>query len=92
MLDKALVSIEKGVAAGEASMADKVPFITELLKYEMFVKRAMKSGEYREAVFYSTRLLEHCTDSIRHIKLRIKAYISHSPNDLSEIIKMTYDV
>jgi len=91
MLDKALQSIEKGVELGEASMADKIPFVNELVKYEGFVKRSMKTGEYREAVFYSTRLLEQCTDSVKHIKLRLKAGISHSPNDLGELIKLTYD-
>lgn len=72
-------------------MADKVPFIDELLKYEGFAKQAIKRGEYREAVFYSSRLIEHCHDSVQHIKMRIKAAILHSPNDLSEILKFTYD-
>lgn len=73
-------------------MADKIPFIDELIKYEGFVKRAMKGKEYREAVFYSTRLLQQCQDSVRHVKMRIKAGILHNPNDLSDLIKMSYDV
>ena len=72
-------------------MGDKIPFVNELLKYEGFVKRAMKSGEFREAVFYSTRLLEQCSDSVRHIKMRIKAGISHTPNELGDLIKLTYE-
>ena len=91
MLTKALESIQKGIECGEASMGDKIPFVNELIKYEGFVKRAMKAGEYREAVFYSTRLLEQCADSVRHMKMRIKAGISHSPNDLGELLKLTYD-
>lgn len=61
------------------------------MKYEGFVKSAMHKKEYREAVFYSTRLVEHCPDSIKHVKMRIKAAILHSPNDLSAIIKFSYD-
>ena len=72
-------------------MASKVTFIDELIKYEGFVKAALKRKEYREAVFYSTRLMEQCPDSVKHIKMRIKSAILHSPNDLSEIIKATYD-
>ena len=41
-------------------MADKLTFIDELMKYEGFVKAAIKRKEYREAVFYSTRLSEQC--------------------------------
>lgn len=73
-------------------MADKINFTDELIKYEGFVKSAIKRKDYREAVFYSTRLFENCQDSPKHLKLRIKSAILHSPNDLSEIIKMTYDV
>jgi len=92
MLPKAKESIQKGIDLGDTSMADKVPFVDELLKYEGFVKRAMKNREYREALFYSTRLLDQCQDSVRHVKMRIKAAIMHNPNDLSETIKMTYNV
>ena len=88
---KAKESVEKALELGEASMADKVPFIDELLKYEGFAKAAMKRGEYREAVFYSSRLVEQCQDSVKHIKMRIKSAILHTPNDLSETIKLTYD-
>lgn len=73
-------------------MADKVSFVDELVKYEGFVKAAIKRKEYREAVFYSTRLIEHCPDSVQHIKMRIKSAILNNPNNLSEIIKLTYDV
>ena len=89
---KAKESVEKALELGEASMADKVPFLDELLKYEGFAKGAIKRGEYREAVFYSSRLIEHCQDSVLHYKLRIKSAILHSPNDLSEILKLTYDI
>ena len=92
MLEKAKESIQKGIELGDSTMADKIPFIDELIKYESFVKRAMKGKEYREAVFYSTRLLEQCQDSVRHVKMRIKAGILHNPNDLSDLIKMSYDV
>jgi DnaJ homolog subfamily C member 7 len=91
-LPKAKDSIEKAIALGETSSADKVPFIGELVKQEGFVKAAMARKEYREAVFYSGRLLEHCNDSIRHIKMKIKAAIMHTPTDMSDIIKFTYDV
>ena len=73
-------------------MADKAQFIEELLKYESFVKAAMKRKEYREAVFYATRLTEQCRDSVRHMKMLIKASILNNPNDLSAIIKQTYNV
>ena len=72
-------------------MAGKVTFIDELIKYEGFVKAALKRKEYREAVFYASRLMEQCPDSVKHMKLRIKSAILHSPNDMSEIIKVTYD-
>ena len=70
-------------------MADKVPFVEELIKYEANVKRAMKAKDYREAVFYSTKLLEYCQDSVRHIKMRIKAGILHNPNDMSQVMQIT---
>ena len=73
-------------------MEPKLAFVDELFKYEGFVKAAIKRKEYREAVFYSTRLIEQCQDSVRHIKMRIKSAILHNANDLSEIIKLTYDV
>ena len=73
-------------------MGDKITFIDELVKYEGFVKAAIKRQEYREAVFYSKSLMQHCQDSVKHIKMRIKSAILHSPNDLSEILKLTYDV
>lgn len=73
-------------------MVEKLTFIDELFKYEGFVKAAIKRHEYREAVFYSTKLREYCPDSVKHIKMRIKSAILHSPNDLSEIIKLSYDV
>ena len=92
LLPKARESLERAVELGEAAMADKLVFIDELVKYEGFVKGAIKRKEYREAVFYSKKLLEHCQDSVRHIKMRIKSAMLHSPNDLSEIIKLTYDV
>ena len=91
-LPKAKDNAEKAVELGEASMGDKIAFIDELAKYEGFVKSAMQSKDYRQAVFYSTRLTEHCQDSVKHTKMRIKAHILHNPNDLSEIIKYSYDV
>ena len=80
------------VQLGEASMADKVTFIDELVKFEGFVKRALGAKDYREASFYAKRLFEQCPDSVRHIKMRIKTAILQSPNDLGEILKLTYDV
>lgn len=91
-LAKAQESVEKSISLGDQTMADKVNFIAELFKYEGFVKAAIERKEYREAVFYSSRLIEQCPDSVRHMKMRIKSGILHNPNDLSEIIKMTYDV
>ena len=63
-LVKAKESLQKAVELGEAAMADKVAFVDELVKYEGFVKAAIKRKEYREAVFYSTRLIENCPDSV----------------------------
>ena len=91
-LEKAKESVDKALALGEASMQDKVSFIEELMKYEQFAKAAMKRKEYREAVFYATRLTEQCQDSVKHLKMRIKASILHNPNDLSAIIKQTYNM
>lgn len=89
---KAKESLEKAIELGDNSMADKVSFVDELLKYEGFVKSAIKRKEYREAVFYSKRLLEHCQDSPKHIKMYLKSAILHNPNDLSEVIKLSYEV
>ena len=72
-------------------MADKVPFVNELLKQEGFAKAAMKRKEYREAVFYSGRLLDNCQDSVHHLKMKIKAGILHSPTDMTDLIKLTHD-
>lgn len=91
-LAKARESLEKAVELGESAMADKLVFVDELVKYEGFVKAAIKRKDYREAVFYSKKLCDHCPDSVRHVKMRIKSAMLHSPNDLSEIIKLTYDV
>jgi len=60
MLEKAKESIQKGIELGDTTMADKIGFVDELLKYEGHVKRAIKTQEYREAVFYATKLLEQC--------------------------------
>ena len=49
----------------------------------------MKRKEYREAVFYSGRLLENCQDSIIHLKMKIKAGILYTPTDMTDLIKMT---
>jgi len=92
MLAKAKLSIEKAVELGDTTMADKIAFVDELVKMEGFAKSAIKRSEYREAVFYSSRLFEQCQDSVRHIKMRIKSAILHTPNDLSEVIKLSYDV
>ena len=51
----------------------------------------MKRKEYREAVFYSGRLLENCQDSIIHLKMKIKAGILYTPTDMTDLIKMTHD-
>ncbi len=91
-LVKAKESLEKAIELGDNSMADKVGFVDELLKYEGFVKSAIKRKEYREAVFYSKRLLEHCQDSPKHVKMYLKSAILHNPNDLSEVIKLSYEV
>ena len=73
-------------------MVDKIATVDELVKYEGFVKAAIKRQEYREAVFYSTRIREICQDSIKHIKMCIKSAILYTPNNLAECIKLTYDV
>ena len=59
-LVKAKESLQQAIELGESTMADKLTFIDELMKYEGFVKAAIKRKEYREAVFYSTRLSEQC--------------------------------
>jgi len=51
----------------------------------------MKRKEYREAVFYSSRLLENCQDSIIHLKMKIKAGILYTPTDMTDLIKITHD-
>jgi len=73
-------------------MEAKIATVDELVKYEGFVKAAIKRKEYREAVFYSTRIRENCPDSIKHIKMSIKSGILYTPNCLAETIKLTYDV
>lgn len=90
-LTKAIESATQAVALGEASLADKIPFVEELLKYESFAKSAMKRKEYREAFFYSGRLLDNCTDSIKHLKMKIKAGILYTPTDMTDLIKLTHD-
>ena len=47
MLEKAKESIQKGIELGDTTMADKIPFIDELIKYEGFVKAAIKGRDYR---------------------------------------------
>ena len=91
-LANAKASLEKAIELGDTSMAAKIAEVDELVKYEGFVKAAFKRKEYREAVFYSTRLFEICPDSVKHVKMRIKAAVLHTPNDMSSIIKFTYDV
>ena len=82
-LANAKASLEKAIELGDTSMAAKISEIDELVKYEGFVKAAFKRKEYREAVFYSTRLCENCPDSVKHVKMKIKAAVLHTPNDMS---------
>ena len=76
-------SLQSAIDLGDTSQADKMATVDELIKYEGFVKAAFERKEYREAVFYSTRLVENCPDSVKHVKMRIKAAILHNPNDMT---------
>ena len=72
-------------------MQAKLPFVEELVKETGFIKAAMKRKEYREASFYGSRMLQNCPDSIKHLKMKIKAEILHRPTDMTDLIKLTHE-
>ena len=70
-------------------MEAKVPFIAELKKYEKFAVNAISKHEYKEAIFYAGRIVEHATDSMRHYAMKIEAQIAASPTDMTDAISFT---
>lgn len=88
-LQKAKTAAEKAVELGDAATAPKVPFINELLKYEAFVSSAKGKKEWREAIFYLTKILEYATDSIRHVALKIECMICDTPCEMTTAIRYT---
>ena len=61
----------------------------ELLKYEGFMYTAFEKKEWRESTFYAGKILEHCTDSMKHYAVKIESIISHSPSDMTDAIRYT---
>ena len=66
--------------------------LEELLKYEKFAVGALERKEYREASFYSTKLMEHCPDSVQHLCIKLESDVSGNPNDMTIPIKFTTQV
>lgn len=75
-----------------AADQQKLAWLDELLKYEKFANEALAKKEFREASFYSTKLMEHCPDSIKHLSLKLESDISGNPNDMTDMIKFTTQV
>ena len=61
----------------------------ELLKYESYAVKAKEQMEWREAIFYLSKILEYATDSIKHLALKIECLISENPGDMSSAIRFT---
>ena len=50
---------------------------------------ALQKMEYRESTFYANKILEHCTDSMKHHAVKIESIIAQSPGDMANAIKYT---
>ena len=88
-LEQAKVSIEKAIELGEANQDKNKFVVAELIKYEGFGYAALEKKEYRESTFYAGKILEQCTDSMKHYALKIESIVSHSPADMSDAIRFT---
>lgn len=88
-LEKARQAAVKSVELGDASTAPRIPFLEELLKYEGYALKAKEQREWREAIFYYSKILEYATDSIKHTALKIECLISESPTDMTNAIRFT---
>jgi hypothetical protein len=88
-LEKARQAAIKSVELGDAATAPRIPFLEELLKYETYAIKAKEQREWREAIFYCSKILEYATDSIKHLSLKIECLISETPADMTNAIRFT---
>ena len=88
-IEKARQAAIKSVELGDSSTASKIPFMEELLKYESYAFKAKEKMEWREALYYLSKILEYATDSIRHLSLKIECLISENPADMTNAIRFT---
>jgi tetratricopeptide (TPR) repeat protein len=88
-IEKARQAAIKCVELGDSSTASKIPFMEELLKYESYAFKAKEKMEWREALYYLSKILEYATDSIRHLSLKIECLISENPADMTNAIRFT---
>ena len=61
----------------------------ELLKYESYAFKAKEKMEWREALYYLSKILEYATDSIKHLSLKIECLISENPANMTNAIRFT---
>lgn len=88
-LYKAKQAAVLAVQLGDSATAPKIPFIDELLKYEGFAMKAKESKEWREAIFYFSKIIEFATDSVKHVALKIECMICETPSDMTNAIRFT---
>lgn len=63
-----------------------------MIKYEVFANKAKDKKEYREAQYYCGKILEHATDSMKHITIKIESMINENPSDMTNAIRYTTQI
>jgi len=51
--------------------------------------KAKESKEWREAIFYFSKIIEFATDSVKHVALKIECMICETPSDMTNAIRFT---
>jgi hypothetical protein len=51
--------------------------------------KAKESKEWREAIFYFSKIIEYATDSVKHVALKIECMICETPSDMTNAIRFT---
>ena len=62
------------------------------MQYEKFAYTAYEKKEWREAIFYASKIQDSCPDSMTHIALKIESLISNSPSDMTDAIRFTTQI
>ena len=91
-LKNAFESVTKAFRFGEASAKDKVAFVEQLIAFETFAVKALENGEWREAISYTCKIMEHAPDSMKHLALRLEAMINATPDWMTDCITLTTKV